>query len=345
MKTATTHKKWLPKHQRWVHFAHRDTMVRKHPMAKATLPKSVPPTVLPVDNTGNAAVNCPMLGNDYCGDCGPVMMAHMAEIRTFGQGHAGFSELNINQAALISQYEKVSGGDNGTDEDMLVGPEGIATSAGGGLAGDTNNIVVDHLDVDVTNTALAQYVNDQFYGIHMAWSVPEAFLQEFAQGTVWPDAMTPNPENGHYTPLSDVAANSAVLGVGVNGFHRLWTWGAWCWVSPKFIASVQPESFITFSPLQFNKTTGLDSHGRHVADQAAAWVALGGNAAHVNAIVSQFPPKPGPAPTPSPNAVVTLTQAQSWAVSGFTTAHPLIAKSDAENYAAAGLAANWPKSS
>jgi hypothetical protein len=302
-KTASTVKKHLPKHNggTWVHFTHRDTMRRKTPMAKAVLPtgeKAVPATTLPVDNTGNATVSCPMLGNDTEGDCGPVMMAHMSEIRTYGQGRAGFTEITVNQAALVAQYEKVSGGDNGTNEDMLVGTVGIATAVGGGVAGDPTDIVVDHLDVNVTNIPLAQYCNDQFYGVHMAWSVPDAFLQGFAQGTVWPDAMTPDANNGHYTPLSDVAGQSTVDGILINGFMRLWTWGEWCWVSPAMVASVDPQCFITFSPLQFNKATGYDSHGRHVTDQAAAWIALGGNASIVNACAATFPPKAAPTPAP-----------------------------------------------
>ena len=347
-KTATTHKSWLPKHGHWVHFTHRDRMVRKAPMAKAVLPKVAPATTLPVDCTGNAAVSCPMDNNDTLGICGPAMMAHMTNIRTFGQGKTGFAELVVNLAALTSQYETVSGGDNGTDEDMLVGASGIATAAGGGLAGDPTDIVVDHLDVDVTDVALTQYCHDQFYGVHVAWSVPDAFLSSFQQGEVFPDAMTPDPNNGHYTPLSDVGGpNDSLNGTSLNGFYRLWTWGAWCWVSPAFIASVQPQSFVTFSPLQFSKATGYDSHGRHVSDQAAAWIALGGNASLVNAVVAQFPPKATPVitpPPPVPTGPATLANAQAWAAAGIQGGDPLQSQADAIANANAGLAKYWPAS-
>jgi hypothetical protein len=349
-KTSSTHKKWLPKHNHWVHFTPRSAMTRKRPMARASLPVSVPATTLPVDNTGNATVSCPMLGNDQYGVCGPVMMAHMSEIRTFGQGKTGFTEIAINQAALIAQYEQVSGGDNGTDEDMLVGSSGIATAAGGGLAGDATNIVVDHLDVDVTDAALTQYCHDWFYGVHMAWSVPDAVLQNFSQGEVFAGAATPDPDNGHFTPLSDVGGPSSVAadGTNVSGFYRLWTWGAWCWVSPAFVASVQPQSFVTFSPLQFSKATGYDSHGRHVSDVAAAWVSIGGNSAIVLAVVAQFPPKAAP-PSPSPPPPVpvgpaTLENAQAWAAAGIRKGDPLQTQADAITNASAGLAASWPSS-
>jgi len=271
-------------------------MRRKTPMAKATLPKAeqaVPATTLPVDCTGDAAVSCALDGNDKLGICGYAMCDHVDNIRSFGQGKPGFTQVTANLAALEAQYEAASGGDNGSDEDMLVGSAGSWTAAGGGLAGDPKAVVVDHLDVDVTDAALTQYCHDQFYGVCVAWSVPDDFLQNFAQGVVFANAGTPDPNEGHYTPLSDVGGPDSVAadGTNVNGFYRMWTWGAWCWVSPEFIASVDPESFVTFSALQFN-AQGYDSHGRHVSDQAAAWVAIGGNASLVAAVVAQFPAKP-----------------------------------------------------
>ena len=162
------------------------------------------------------------------------------------------------------------------------------------------------------------------------WSVPSAFLQGFAQGTVWSAAATPDPNNGHFTPLADV---------DTNGFYRIWTWGSWAWVSPAFIASVDPECFVTFSALQFNKATGLDSHGRHVSDQAAKWVALGGNAQAVAAVVATFPLKQS-APVTGP---VTLAQAQTWVAAGINAASgAIMTKEEAIAAANAGLNA-WPK--
>jgi len=293
-----------------------------------------------------------MDSNDTLGICGPAMCDHVDGIRTYGQGKPGFTEMHANLAALVAQYERVSGGDNGTDEDMLVGTSGIWTAAGGGLAADPTAVVVDHLDVDVTNEALAQYCIDQFYHVNMAWSVPDAFLQGFAQGTVWAAAATADPNNGHFTPLSDVAAPGTVVnGTDIGGFYRLWTWGSWCWVSPAFVASVQPQSFVTFSPLQFSKATGYDSHGRHVSDQAAAWIALGGNASILNAVVAQFPAKPSPVvtpppapPTPSPTAKATYAQASAWMAAGIQAGDPLQTQAQAIANGQAGMAQQWPTS-
>lgn len=315
-KSVSTRKVWLEAHGHYAHFTHRDQMRRKAPMARATLPehlKAVPPTTLPVDCTGNGSCSWPMDDNDKLGICGLAMADHVDGTRTFGQGKTGFSEVHANLAALDAQYEQVSGGDNGTDEDMLVGESGVWTAASGGLAGDKMCVVVDHLDVDITDAPLTQYCHDQFYATCMAWSVPDAFLQGFATGTSWLSAMTPNPANGHFTPMSDVDKD---------GNYRLITWGGWCWVSPSFVASVQPQCFVTFSPLQFNKATGYDSHGRHVSEQASKWVALGGDAAKVAAVVAMFPaiaPTPAPAPSPTPPSGL-LTSDQVTAVQGAVSA-------------------------
>jgi hypothetical protein len=343
-KTVATRKVWLPKHGRWIHLHHRDVLRRKKPMAKAALVAPAA-TTLPVDCTGNATVSCPMLGNDQYGDCGPVMCAHVDQIRTYGRGQPGFTEMTVNQAALIAQYEQVSGGDNGTNEDILVGPSGIWTPAGGGIANDPTAVVADHLDVDVTNVALAQYCIDQFYAVNMAWSVPDAFLQGFAQGTVWAAAGIPDDNNGHYTPLADIGGPSDTAdGVSLNGFYRIWTWGAWAWVSPAFVASVEPQSFVTFSALQFNKADGFDSHGRHVSDQADKWVALGGNAQAVAAVVAMFPPKPV-APASAPSAgTVTLSQALGWLQDAFANNRSfLLTTTQAAQLASQTLTTQWPK--
>jgi hypothetical protein len=310
-KTATTIKKHLPKHNggTWVHFTHRDTMQRVT-RNRASLPKAVPATTLPVDCTGNGTCSWPMDGNDSLGDCGPVMCAHVNGIRTFGQGKTGFSEVLANVAALESQYEQVSGGDNGTDEPMLVGAGGIWLT---GIANDPTQVVVDHLDVDLTDAPLVQYCHDQFYATCMAWSVPDDVLQNFSNGEVFASADTPDPNNGHFTPLTDVGGptTTAQDGTNIDGFYRLITWGAYCWVSPAFVGSVQPQGFVTFSPLQFSKETGYDSHGRHVSDQAAKWVAIGGNASLVAAVVAMFPPAAGPVVTPPASGVLSASQVTS----------------------------------
>jgi len=161
------------------------------------------------------------------------------------------------------------------------------------VAGDTSAIVVDSLDIDVTNVPLAQYAIDQFYTIQMAWSVPDAFLENFTPGATYDAPATPDANNGHYTPLTNIAAN---------GNYTLYTWGAYCFVTPAFVAAVQPQCFIVFSPAQFDPKTGYDSHGRHITTQAHVWQAIGGNAISAS-VINAFPPPSGPNPPPLPPAL------------------------------------------
>jgi hypothetical protein len=262
--------------------------------ARAKLPASaetVPPvTTLPVDCTGNGSVVCPMDGNDTLGDCGYAMCDHVDTIRTFGQGKPGFSAVHADVAKLEAQYEAASGGDNGSDEPMLVGPGGSWMT---GIAGDPTCVVVDHLDVDVTDLPLRDYCIDQFYAVCMAWSVPDDVLQNFTTGVQFLAADMPDPNNGHFTPITDIDASENV---------KVYTWGSYFIAGPAFLASVQPECFVTFSALQFGKA-GYDSHGRHVSDVAAAWVSIGGNASLVAPVVAAFPAK-ATAPTVGPASPV-----------------------------------------
>jgi hypothetical protein len=298
--TASTTKKLLPKVGHYAHFTPRDKMVKRAHASGRTFrmpaAKAVPVTVLPVDSTGNGTVSCPMDNNSTDGDCGEAMAAHVDNIFTFGQGKPGWTQSYFAVADLLKQYLAVSGGDNGLDEDMVVNQ---IWKSGIGIAGNPLAIIWDSLDMDVTNVALAQFAIDQFYAICMAWSVPDLFIQNFAPGSVFTSAMTPDPNNGHFTPLADVvtAAASGVAGV-IDGCYRLYTWGGFAYVSPAFIASVQPQCFIVFSPRQFN-AQGYDSKGRHITTQAALWQACGGSAISPALIASYPPPTDGPTP-PAP---------------------------------------------
>jgi len=337
----------LPTGQR-VKFIHRDDMQKvKRNRASFNRAEVIPTTTLPVDGSGSQTCPCPMDGNDSEGDCGSCLCAHTNGIRTYGQGKSGFTVLQAPVAQLEAQYQKVSGGDNGTTEDMLVGNAGGPGGSPGlgiwltGIAGNPIAIIEDHLDIDITDAPLVQYCHDQFYATALAWSVPDAFIQTWTSGSSWLSAMTPDPENGHFTPLSDV---------NIKGDYCLWTWGGWCWVSPSFLGSVQPQAFVTFSALQFN-SAGFDSHGRHVSDVGNSWILIGGNSSIVASIVSKFPPKVSPTPSPVPSPVVvqpvnsngpTLLQAQGAIASAFnTTKFPLISKQSASTLAQNALVKLW----
>ncbi len=307
--TSSTKAVWVnlkghPQKGFFARFTDRDTMKKRACVKSARLPKDVPATTLPVDCTNNNSVVCPMDGNDQYGDCGFAMIAHSHGIYTYAQGKR--TEDVIAESPLVAQYLQMSGGDNGSDEQMLVGPGGAWIV---GVAGDKSAIVVDSLDIDVANTSLAQYAIDQFYTIQLAWSVPDAFLDSFTPGATYDVPALPEPANGHYTPLTNIAAN---------GNYTLYTWGAYCFVTPAFVAAVQPQCFIVFSPAQFDPKTGYDSHGRHITTQATVWQSIGGNPIPASVIntfpppngPSPAPPTPTPGPTPDGSATITLTADQ-----------------------------------
>jgi hypothetical protein len=323
--TATTKRVWVD-HKKFINGGHFAYFINRDKMKAKVgrdfkIPKAIPATTLPVDCTGSQTVVAPMDGNDTYGDCGPAMCCHVDNILTFGQGKSGWTQSTFDQNAIIQQYLAISGGDNGTDESMLVGQGGLWVT-GNGIAGasgswpasapNANPLVVDSLDIDVTNVPLAQYAIDQFYTIQMAWSVPDSFINSFAGGQTYDAPVTPDPENGHYTPLTDIATN---------GNYTLYTWGTFCFVTPAFVAQVQPQCFVVFSTRQFNPATGFDSHGRHITTQAVAWVSAGGKQIPAS-VISAFPPPSGPTPpspvppgptppiptpTPTPGASITVT--------------------------------------
>lgn len=269
-----------------------------------------PVTNLPVDSTGDAKVVCPIYGNSTYGDCGEAMAAHWYQILKFRQGKG--QQYNFDVNALIQQYLAVAGGDNGLYEQQVTG-----TILKQGVGGVKDAVIVDALDVDLTDVSLIRFLIDQFYTVQMGWSVPNSFISNFAPGSVWASPGRPNPLHGHYTPLADVGgpktpiptpadptgggrtpyradwwageegpANATVTSLA--GFYRLYTWGAWAWVSPAFVASVRPDGFVVFSAAQFDAKTGLDSKGRHVRHQADLWVACGGKAIP-ESVLAAFP--------------------------------------------------------
>ena len=323
--TATTVRKWLRKRGHFAHFIPRAKMTRRHAMTRAQLVNGLklPATPLPCDTTANRTVQAPMDGNDTFGDCGYAMVSHVHGILTYAQGKR--TEDVIAQAPLIAQYLRVEGGDNGCDESDLIAPgTGVWYQ---GIAGDTSAIIVDALDLPNDQATIA-YCIDQFYAVCMAWSVPDAFLNEFQTGMSFLSPMRPDPNNGHYTPLS---------GLDASGNADLWTWGGWCIVSWSFIMSVDPVFFTQFSPRQFDPATGFDSKGRHVTVQGQKWVALGGSASAVASVVAMFPAIAPPPPAGTPPVITGLSGAS--AVVGVPFSAQIQASNSPTSFSATGLPA------
>lgn len=264
-----TIRKWLPRRGHYAHFTHRDLM-RERAIRGNFHAAKIPATPLPCDCTGNATVKCPMDLNDTIGCCMLATAAHVDGILTYRQGKGRQSFFWLKP--FRNQYLAASGGDNGLDEPTL-----LAKCWKPGIAWDSAATYAESLDIDVTNVPLARFAIDNFYAVPLMWSVPDDFLQKFDTGTVWAAAATPDPNNGHGTPLADIMGPTDVADdTSLDGFYRLWTWGTWCYVSPAFVASVDPSAFVVFSTRQFDSATGLDSKGRSIQQQAALWVEYGG---------------------------------------------------------------------
>jgi hypothetical protein len=77
-------------------------------------------------------------------------------------------------------------------------------------------------------------------------------------------------------------------------------------VTPGFVAAVQPQCFIVFSPAQFDPKTGYDSHGRHITTQAKVWASIGGTPIP-QSVISAFPPPSNPTPPTPPNPPIPPT--------------------------------------
>jgi hypothetical protein len=291
----------LGKTGRMVRFIHRDFMANPFPLRQLggrAASITIPATSLPVDSDNGGQMplgptegNVSEPGEIGYGDCGEAMVARADNVLTYGQGHSGFTESTFTTSSLTSQYLKVSGGDNGLDEDEVT--TGIWSV---GIGGNSQAIAVSYMDFDCTNAPLTQYLTDQFYLWCLGWSVPDKFIQEWEPGSVWMDAMAPDDNNGHFTVMASVLTGT-MSGQSVQGATRQYTWDAFSYAGPDFIASVNPQAFVAFSPRQFNLATGLDSKGRHITTQAAAWAAIGGAPIPLM-IINAFPPLSTPTPTP-----------------------------------------------
>jgi hypothetical protein len=320
--------KTLGKTGRNVRFIHRNFMQNPCPLRKLGMgfsSISIPVTALPVDSDNNGSVtlgptegNVSEPGQIGYGDCGEAMCARGDNILTYGQGHTGFTESTFTTSSLTSQYLKVSGGDNGLSEDDVT--TGIWSV---GIAGNPQAVAVAYLNFDCTDVPLTQYLTDQFYIWCLGWSVPNKFIQEWTPGSVWMSAGIPDDSNGHFTVMASVLTGT-MSSQSVQGATRQYTWDNFSYAGPDFIASVNPQAFVAFSPRQFNMATGLDSKGRHITAQAAAWSAIGGAPIPL-ATINAFPPLGSPTPitptpvnptpisvTPTPTPISTIPSTALW---------------------------------
>ena len=267
----------VPNRGHYAHFADRQCMKRGHPLRRFRLPSGWSAPALPVDWSKGNTLSFPIDGNDTLGDCGEAMAAHADNTFT---GNTG-TESVFDVTALEAQYEQVSGGDNGLSEDDVV--NAIWKK---GIAGNTQAIIYDALDVDPTDTQLVQAAIHLFGGLCFAFDVPDAWINSFKTGVVWDVPATADQNNGHFVWWN---------GVDARGYYKVQTWGTWCWLTPAGVGVCDPSAFVVFSPRWFN-AQGIAPNGMSYDQLANLWVSGGGKALPP----SPFGPSPAPTPTPSP---------------------------------------------
>ncbi len=264
------------------HFVDRHLMSYGHPSRRFKLTSSFPPVVLPIDWTKGNSLNFPIDGNDQYGDCLYAAPCHMDNTWT---GNVGI-ESTFNESTIISDYLKLSGGDHGLNEQLII-PEWKK-----GLASNPTATILDAMDVDPTNQQLCHSAIYLFGGIIFMLDVPTAWINNFNTGYIWDVPTQANRNNGHATLWN---------GVESNGNYKVQTWGTYGYITPAGVEVCNPTGFIVFSMRWFN-AQGIAPNGMHYSQLSELWTEAGG----IGLPPSPFPPTPIPVPPVPPVPPVSI---------------------------------------
>lgn len=298
-KTTTSHPVWIPGAGHHAYFTPRHTLRRAGPYRMMSGEWPTPTLPVGYTNVDNSII--PIDGNDRLGDCGPCMGAHIDNVLTFRAG--GVASVMSDLNAFEWQYETISGGDNGTNEDQMVGP---IWGAPNGIAGITPSgaVLEDHLNITTDPTTVQGAIAAMGF-VCLAFSVPDRWINTFnsAGGSVWDAPAIPDPMHGHYV---------ALVGVDANGNYILLTWGSYALLTPAGMQVCQPELFTGWTNRMFNPQTGLAFDGQTFDQKAAVYKAAGGSPP-ANPFPQPAPgPSPGPVPTPAPVPQPAPTPGAGW---------------------------------
>jgi hypothetical protein len=284
--TATTTRVWNPTRGHWMHFIHRDKLRGVKPADARTFNRpldSFSAPALPIDWAKSLAFKT--YGNDREGDCYEAALGHADNTMT---GNVG-TESDFALTALLTQYHKWSGGDNGlSDSDAF----GIWKE---GIAGDKNAVMIDYLMIDVTNPIVLQACMWKYGPVMYTFDVADSWINNSADGDVWDAPAADNPSNGHAIIFN---------GVRLNGDVAAQTWGNRVWMTEKARTICQPSGWVAISPRWFN-AKGYAPNKLHVTQLAAEWVKDGGKALPA-AFVTSYPPPGDPPPPPPPGPLGNL---------------------------------------
>jgi hypothetical protein len=270
-----------------------------------------PPTVCDY-STPAASCLANVFDNDSLGCCVISGAYHIVGVET---GNAG-TLFTATDAQIIADYSAIGGyvpGDPSTDggcDEVTAQNFWMAN----GFADGTK--LLGWLAVDATNTLEVQQACYLFENLYFGIELPDAWITPFpsANGFVW-DAGPPNPNNGH-----------CIMGLGYSDAGVLIdSWGmigtiTWAALAALCVPAAGGSLSVWITPDQLAKGQTKAPNGFAWDDLIADFGAMGGTL-----------PSPGPAPIPVPPGPPTPGTAPTLA--------------DAQAWAAAGLAANWPVSS
>lgn len=275
-----SHVKFLPGLNRKIKFVSRDSLRSKHkhyrlnpyaldPFFALRLP--TPPA--DIDWSKKNTLSFPIDGNDTYGDCFMADVAHHSNAMT---GNVG-QEDSFDAQALIKDYLKLSGGDNG------LSPDQIYPYWKNGILGSAHKIY-DVLQVDPANPTAMKLAIWAFGGVDFTLGIPDQWLANIQAGMTWDSGrgVKSDPQNGHAVYISGIQG----------GIYQVQTWG----LNPPVqltqggVGVCDPEAYCVFSPDWFNED-GMAPNGMSYVQLSQLWQQLGGQT---------VPPWNGPAPTPTP---------------------------------------------
>jgi hypothetical protein len=250
------------------------------------LAAAVPTVPAAYDWTKGNAIDFPILGNDKFGCCFYAASAHAVQTWN-GMRDAPVA---FDRDALVNQYLKISGGDNGLFDSQMF-PEFQA-----GIVGPNGpHKILDYMAVnpaDAQAVALAQWA---FGGTMYTCALLDTWLGAATPGQLWDKGGTPQPDAGHAVLLN---------GKNAKGNYILQTWGFSppIELTPAGMLAADPELIVSFSAEWFDPVTGKAPNGMSYADAAALWVSLGGHT-----LPPFTPVGPNPPPQPAGGFTGTLT--------------------------------------
>ncbi len=250
-----------------------------HVMAAPAAGFVVPVVTLPIDNSGNNNISCGMYGNSQRGNCILAADMHEDNVWTRRQGQAIQSQ--YDESCIVNWWDHIPSGWAWGSNGLTPPTYGVLPCGSGALGAYPQATIWGTIGVDFRfDTPMTRYFLHNFYCLHVWIDLPQAFMNGFTGGSVWPKDIGAG-NYAHAWSLDDVRAD---------GLYRFRTWGTWGWGSAAFMTGAFGACWGHFSPRQFNPRDGMDSRGRHITDQAAVWAGIGGPPIPAN-LLSLFPAK------------------------------------------------------